>query len=463
MPLHRRGRHPALPGPHLTLFFAFLAIVCLAGGASRPDAFGQAVVRGAAAAALITLALFADHRAIERPRAVVAILGAAIALTIAQLVPLPPGAWQALPGHAIFAGAATGAQPWRPLSIQPGATLNALMSLIVPVACAGVLANLAPADRAWTLPALLVLIVVSATIGLLQLSGSGFDNPFINDVPGEVSGLLANRNHLALLLAIGCLLAPVWAVLDRARFSWRVPLALGLVVLFILLILGSGSRAGTAIGAAAVLLGLGMSYRDGRQLVRKWPRWTGPAVVAATLVVLAGAVYLSFSADRAQSISRTVAMATGEDLRVRALPTVIDMVGTYLPTGAGFGTFATSLQIYEPFELLKLTYFNHAHNDFLELALDGGLPALALLGGALLWWLWASWRIWRRERSPRVIRGQLGSATIALVLIASAFDYPARTPVIMAVLVIATLWLSWGLAPSSRDPLSTLPPEARPL
>jgi hypothetical protein len=35
-----------------------------------------------------------------------------------------------------------------------------------------------------------------------------------------------------------------------------------------------------------------------------------------------------------------------------------------------------------------------------------------------------------------------GSAIIFLVSIASIFDYPARTPMIMAILVIAVVWLA---------------------
>src|SRR3546814_14561816 len=41
------------------------------------------------------------------------------------------------------------------------------------------------------------------------------------------------------------------------------------------------------------------------------------------------------------------------------------------------------------------TYFNHAHNDFLEIVLDGGLPALLLMLVAIGWYGMASMRAWR--------------------------------------------------------------------
>src|SRR3546814_12530985 len=86
------------------------------------------------------------------------------------------------------------------------------------------------------------------------------------------------------------------------------------------------------------------------------------------------------------------------------------------------------------------TYFNHAHNDFLEIVLDGGLPALLLMLVAIGWYGMASMRAWRGSGRHSVLP-KLGSAILFLVFVASAFDYPARTPMIMAMIVIAGLWL----------------------
>src|SRR3546814_18361129 len=86
------------------------------------------------------------------------------------------------------------------------------------------------------------------------------------------------------------------------------------------------------------------------------------------------------------------------------------------------------------------TYFNHAHNDFLEIVLDGGLPALLLMLVAIGWYGMASMRAWRGSGRHSVLP-KLGSAILFLVFVASAFDYPARTPMMMAMIVIAGLWL----------------------
>jgi O-antigen ligase len=155
-------------------------------------------------------------------------------------------------------------------------------------------------------------------------------------------------------------------------------------------------------------------------------------------VLLAGLVFLGFNADRAASLDRLLALETGADMRVRAFPTVWSMVAEFFPAGSGLGSFDAVFRGREPLALLKPTYFNHAHNDWLELALETGVPGLALLGVAVAWWAVASWRAWRGG-APLA---RLGSAAVAMIMTASIVDYPARTPMIMAILVVAGCWLA---------------------
>src|SRR3546814_3653142 len=103
------------------------------------------------------------------------------------------------------------------------------------------------------------------------------------------------------------------------------------------------------------------------------------------------------------------------------------MIAAYFPAGACFCGFYPIFRLHEPFQLLKPTYFNHAHNDFLEIVLDGGLPALLLMLVAIGWYGMASMRAWRGSGRHSVLP-KLGSAILFLVFVASAFDYPARTP-----------------------------------
>jgi O-antigen ligase len=184
--------------------------------------------------------------------------------------------------------------------------------------------------------------------------------------------------------------------------------------------------------------------RDARRLAASLPRWIAPVMIAFALGCVGLVVWLSLSADRAVYLNRVASMDVEQDMRVRALPVVWSMIGEYFPVGTGAGAFDPIFRIHEPFSLLKPTYFNHAHNDYLEVILDTGLPGLLILLAALVWWGWKSIRVWGSDAGAAAKTGRLGSTVILLVLIASAVDYPARTPLIMALLVVAAAWLADG-------------------
>lgn len=446
MTLQRKLGALAAPSPSFVMLLVFFGVLWVAGGASKADALGQVIVRSSAAVVLMAALFSVEWRWRDWPRPVVYLLMSTVALVLLQLLPLPPFLWQALPSRAIFSAAISDGQPWRPLSIQPSATVNAAASLLVPIIVFALMAGLRHVERGFTTALLLGTVAASALIGSLQFSGTLLDNPLINDSPGAVSGMFANRNHFALFLAIGCLCAPVWAFGEGRGASWRGPLVLGLVPLFLLVILATGSRAGLLVGVIALLLGGVLSRRGLRRAMRRFPKWGRIAIGIGVIGSIIAVICLSILADRAQSVDRAVSLDAGLDMRARALPTVFELVGAYFPFGAGFGTFDAAFRIGEPFSLLKLTYFNHAHNDYLEIVLDGGAPAAILLATAILWWLVASFRVWRSESSSDVVTGRLGSAIVLLVLISSIFDYPARVPMIMATVTMASIWLAWGSA-----------------
>lgn len=435
---------------HIDAPFAFMIVLIVllwvAGGSSRADVMGQVVVRAGCWMLLTAAILFGPKPKLADVRFVAILLLVTIALPLVQLVPLPPSWWQALPGREILL-IPDEAAPWRPLTMTPGATRNAFASLVVPATTLLLLIQANEKTRNQLPTALLTMISLAVFLGLLQFSGAEFNNPLINDPRGQVTGIFANRNHLALLIAIGCLIAPVWAFMDRDGLRWRGPLAVGLVLLFVLTILATGSRSGMLLGALALALALMLVGRRLRRRLAHSPGWVFPALIMTCLVVIAGFVGLSFVADRADAITRLIALESRDDMRLRALPTVLSMIGTYMPFGSGFGGFDQVFRIHEPASLLNFAYFNQAHNDFLGVALDGGVAGICTLAVALTWWLTKTFRVWRAETEDTVTLGRLGSAIILLILLASVTDYPARTPTIMAIVVIAAFWIARASKP----------------
>ncbi|EZP55125.1 O-antigen ligase family protein [Sphingomonas sp. RIT328] len=441
------ARLPIRASLPFALLLSFLVVLWFAGGASRGDVSGQIVVRACAWLTLGVSVLFVTPPREPRLRPVALLVGATTIVALLQLVPLPPSIWQALPGRTIFAEAAAASgqvQPWRPWAIVPWAAANAASSLIVPVVVLFLTASLTANERALLPGVVLCLVCASMLVGLLKLIGAGFDNPFVNDSVGQVAGNFANRNHFALFLALGLILAPVWAYRGGRLPGWRGPMAAAMGLLLVLTILASGSRAGLLVGVIGLCLGLVIVQRGIRQSLSGQPRRVVLLLVGSLVVIGIVLAIATVSSDRAVSITRLVGADMGDDMRSRGLPVVMTMIREYFPAGAGLGGFDPLFRQHEPFHLLKLTYFNHAHDDWLEVVLDTGLIGVLLQGIALLWWGRRSLEAWRRGGALRYAVPKLGSATLLLVFIASLLDYPARTPLMMAIIVLAACWLTEG-------------------
>ncbi len=441
MPASRDAPADKAQGRAFLFLALFLVVLWIAGGASRPDVPGQVFTRGTAWAIALAAVAVLPRPDWASVRAPAVLLGAAVGLTALQLVPLPPAIWTGLPGREIFApGAALigEADRWRPLSLSPGWTRNALGSLIVPLVCLWLMANLGRRKDMALMRLLLALVTAGCLIALLQFAGRGIDHPMVNDIAGHVSGNFANRNHLALFAAIGCVLAPVWAGRETAFAGWAVVAGAALVTLFVLVILATGSRGGLVLGVVGTGAGLVLAWPQLRERMAKLPRRASIAAFASIAGGFAAAIALSIVSGRAAGIDRAIELSAQDDARVRVLPTVIEALQTYFPAGSGFGTFDPVFRIAEGDDLLDRTYYNQAHNDLLQVGLDGGIAGLALLAAALAWWISRSWRAWRGGSAS----AQTGAAILLLIVIGSALDYPARTPMIMAVAMIGAAWLA---------------------
>lgn len=430
------------------LLLAFLAILWVSGGASRADVLGQAFVRSSAWS-IIVIAILAlsrvDWRAIREPAIV---LGAAALLLIFQSVPLPPAIWTEFPGRAIFNEAAILAgvdQPWRPLSISPSGTSNALASLVVPTAVLLLAGNLTR-EQHWRVAVFVLFLVgAGAVLGVLQFSGAKFGNPLINSVTGTVAGNFANRNHFALFLAVGCVLALAWAFRDKAGL-WKTGTAFGLLVLFVLMTLATGSRSGVVVGLLGIMLAL-IAFRE--EIARKFRilhRRYSVALIILAIVAVIGVISLSIYLERAASVERATLLEGESDLRLQIWPIVLDMTRAYFPVGTGFGTFDSAYRIGEPDSQLNAHYVNLAHNDWLQVVLEGGVLGLVLFAASFLWFGLRSFNAWcvpdNRPGSRSLAR--TGSIVIVLILTASITDYPTRTPMVMALLALAAIWLMKG-------------------
>jgi len=112
--------------------------------------------------------------------------------------------------------------------------------------------------------------------------------------------------------------------------------------------------------------------------------------------------------------------------------------------GSGFGSFDSVYRQFEPRSLLSVTYLNEAHNDPLQIVIEGGIAAFALLLLFLSWWFRRAAEVLVRPRGrrPALERGAL--IVMLLLMLSSLVDYPLRTSLLAALFAFCAVELARG-------------------
>lgn len=437
----------SVTGPAIA-FALFMVVVALTGGSSRPSIIWLVVLRPVTALFIVAMLLTSKLRwqRIAPLPLLLALFGATIAL---QLVPLPPAFWLGLSGRETYDAVARAigeADRWRPLALSPDAAWNSLAALLVPLAAMTGFVALPERQRRGLLAPLLGLVGVSMLLGLCQVVDGQSSPLYWYNVSGrgQLIGLFANRNHQGALLGMALPLVRAWMLVPPTsdgrgrRLRTIVGTAVAAVVVLYALVLGS--RAGLVLTLAGVVAAILVDPSIGD---RRRPTATRWLAASAMLVGVVGLSILALSTDRAVSIDRIVSNDLSTEARLAALPTLMRIVGHVLPLGTGFGSFVPVWMAYEPDALALPSYFNNAHNDLIELAITGGLPALAILGAFLVWWSRAGWRcvVDDNGTAQRALK-RASALAILIALLASLTDYPLRTPLMGAIFTILCCWLA---------------------
>lgn len=362
----------------------------------------------------------------------------AVILTAVHLIPLPPGIWQALPGRQIIIeiDKLAGLKGiWRPLSMSPDATLNALYALAIPAAVLLIGTQLQLDDHYRLMRVLLCMALGSCLVVVAQSAGS--DIAFF-PWTSENAGVFANRNHqAALFTTMFPMLAASAYFAERQGIDGRLTkfastfIGIGLIPLVIV----TGSRTGLALAILAIffLPALHLAHQ-GRPDRSRLQRLAAPSAAIAGILILAS---LTIFNARDLAISRLDNSL--EDARYPVWESVVKDTTQYLPWGSGIGTFSEVYQINEPSNLLRPQYFNHAHNDWLEVFYTAGIPGGVLMCGAVALALVGAWQA-RNGRGRTFALSRTGLLMLFLLALASVTDYPTRTPLLAAVAVIAAIW-----------------------
>lgn len=433
---------PLKPEHTFGLFIVLLVAMFLMGGSSRADVESLVVLRPLALLVAAVGVFGLDRETVWTWRVPFLLLAALAALMAVQLIPLPPSIWTNLPWRETIAqlDQAVGlADNWRPITLSPMRTANSLASLAVPFAVLVLYCQLGDRHRRQVLVVLVGIAVAGAVLGFFQLfSGSGSGLYFYEIAHrGDASGFFANRNHHAAFLAVAMLIAIHLAMeRDRPGGSTFQMLAFGAAAILLAGVVSNVSRAGLLAGAAAlVFVPLVIPGREKSAGEGKGRRW----ITLASLALPAIGIFALFAlSQRSPALSRLLADGTAEDVRFQILPVLLEMVRAYQPWGAGFGAFEQAYRMAEPTALLVPNYFNHAHDDWLQFLIEGGIGAVLIavaMAAALGLKVVALLR--SGDDALRISRAWLAVAVLAVFGLASLFDYPLRVPSLMGVAFIA--------------------------
>ncbi len=131
---------------------------------------------------------------------------------------------------------------------------------------------------------------------------------------------------------------------------------------------------------------------------------------------------------------------------------LVVMAKAFLPFGSGFGSFDSAFRRYEPGGLLSIIYMNEAHNEPLQLVIEGGIPALLLLVVFLAWWGWTATRVTAPSRPSSSRALSIAWVTAMAILMASSLvDYPLRTPLLSALFAVGIVEMARSARRSSES------------
>lgn len=407
--------------------------LCIVMGGSAQGILTNLALQLAAVAILAWAFLIRRPLESTRPARQLGWLAAAgVGIVMVQLVPLPPVIWTQLPGRQfVIDGFRLLGQPlpWMPISLSPSNTIATAISMLPPLAMLALILRIGAYRDSWLLIALLGATFISVALGVLQIQGSA---PYLYPLANlhTASGLFANANHMATLLLVSvpfvvALGARRWRNLPKSNDRMlTATLAGGAAVVVLLGMTTNQSFAlliiGGPVAAAAAL-----------QLIPAGRVRLGRLMAMLGLLLLAGAAVLAVTASSGLSESNR----TSIEIRSDIWTDTAKAIGDHGLAGSGIGTFPSVYPQYEDPATIERTFVNHAHNEYLEIALEAGLPGMLLLALFLAWWGSRAFTIWRSPNADVLARAACIAS--AAILLHSLVDFPVRTAGIATSLALA--------------------------
>ena len=290
-----------------------------------------------------------------------------------------------------------------PNTLDAGRTLHAMLIVLVPIALFWVVMGMEQRKREQLVSWFLAGVALNFLFAFIQFASGRSTSMFQPFSWAMKAGFFANENHLATLFVMA-----VPALVAAFRITPWPLLSLPVIAVLIFFELIVGSHAGVGLMIATAAMSYAFVY------ARSWLALMATSLAMAIVGWLAWP-YLN------QILLRDLSLGGNALSRATFARNTLAAIRDHWPWGSGMDTFTLVYPRYEKATGIVEQYANHAHDDWLEVALEGGLPAVVLLAAFLLLVLVAVMR--------RNLFNMQRAAFLAVVmpLLHSLVDYPLRT------------------------------------
>lgn len=441
--------------------FALALLLCVAavfGGGGVRYGLSNLVVQLVALGVLAWNYVRFHHFCRNAPLTLKALVLATVLLPILHALPLPALVWTSLPGREAMVQSYTliGAdRDWASLSVASSRSWVAASGLIVPIAILSIGWSLTREQLAWLGWIVAGLGIVTLLIGAPQALNTGSTGSFYPEtpMPGVLFGTFANRNSAGVFLVCAFACAAVLPSPRSFRYEWIA--RIGICALLLVAIILTRSRTALVLAMVPVIMVCLRVFLISRAKRRtsSYPharRGAAFGVAATGLAALgfAALVGIGSSGRLDDTLSRFEATT---DARVHIWEDAAFSAQRYWPAGSGMGTFDEVFQLDESLENMTQRRAGRAHNDYLEVAVEAGLPGLFLIAS---WFVLLGYYTIRIRRSVDPCTGLAGAATLLVIAGQSTVDYPLRNQTLLAIASLALLLLA-------RSALQPLGPTAQ--
>ncbi len=406
-------------------------LMCLVLGGSVQGIWSNMLLQLTGLAIIAWAAMTSRGEPLDRPARWLLWLALAMLVIVGlQLIPLPPSIWPSLGGRAQLAAdfQLIGRElPALPLSVAPHETLATIFFVIPAVAMFCAIVRLRAYRSAWLAVALVAGTIAAILLGVLQVaSGDPMASPwylFAQSSWGQAVGFFANANHMGDLLVVTLPFLAALLVAARGTKAERFS-GIAAVVAGVTLVVAVGIALNRSVAAYVLALPVAaaslMMLSPARKAARGWG-------VGLVVLLAAGAAVVALGPLGDRMLGSSLSVSS----RAEMASNTAQATGDFLPFGSGLGTFRAVYRLYEDHDAVDRVVTNHAHNDYLELALETGIPGILLMLAFLAWWAVVASGAWRSPASSPYARA--AAVASAAILFHSLVDYPLRTAALSCV------------------------------